>query len=767
MPKKTFLKDTAPDLFSELVEDLNPGIDLEDLVSTSSAVVTWQCKQGHRWTTRVRNRSCDGSACPYCSRKRASPDYNLAVKAPGIAAEWNWHRNAGAKPEDFLPSSMKKVWWQCDKGHEWHASINGRNAGNGCPYCSNRKIGYGNDLSSLYPELATEWHPTKNGKLKPSDIAPGSSKRQWWRCSKGHEWRAIVGERVKGTSCPKCRLERNFEAEYPNLAKEWSTKNDCRPNTVFCGSNKMFLFLCPKGHEYLSSPAKRISGRGCSYCAGKLVDPSHNLASEYSELMAEWDYHKNALKPSEYTTKSAQSVWWKCKKGHSWKAKIGNRTGRGSGCPYCAPTNSKAAADNNLVITHPDLMEEWDWDKNTTLDPKKLKSGSTAKPHWRCAFGHEWTAAIYSRASGRGCPKCRSSISRAEIRILSELEAVFPEVMHHTKVENVECDLLVGNVAIEIDGKYWHQGREKNDAEKNTFLAERGVSVIRLRDYSIGRISAHDIGYDESDLRPWVICKLILKICTICKKPLPVWLDEYANAEAFREEERFKELSSRFPLPLEGKSLADTHPEISVLWDREANGGLTPRHITPGSNVNAHWICEEGHRFERRVGVMTRGSSDCPHCKQRFTHGTTPLREQSFGGKYPDLVVSWHERNEADPFTLPPKSNKVYWFRCDKGHEWETSLDRRTKYGCPYCAGQRLAKGKSLAAIAPFVAAEWALDLNNGVKPDDVSVGTKKLKPWWRCSNCGREWQAMSYDRVKKRTGCPFCKHRPPEEFSK
>lgn len=51
----------------------------------------------------------------------------------------------------------------------------------GCPYLIGQKVwpGY-NDLKTLYPELAQEWHPVKNGKLTPSNITAGSSKLVWW-----------------------------------------------------------------------------------------------------------------------------------------------------------------------------------------------------------------------------------------------------------------------------------------------------------------------------------------------------------------------------------------------------------------------------------------------------------------------------------------------------------------------------------------------------------------------------------------------------------
>ena len=78
--------------------------------------------------------------------------------------------------------------------------------GMGCPVCSNHKVlaGY-NDLETLYPLLAKEWHPTKNGDLKPSMVVPGSGKKVWWQCVDGHEWQAVIRKRaILGQGCPIC-----------------------------------------------------------------------------------------------------------------------------------------------------------------------------------------------------------------------------------------------------------------------------------------------------------------------------------------------------------------------------------------------------------------------------------------------------------------------------------------------------------------------------------------------------------------------------------
>ena len=58
---------------------------------------------------------------------------------------------------------------------------------------------------SLFPKVASEWHPTKNGELKPDEVSHGSHKKVWWLCPKGHPYDSIIKDRTgKGSSCPQC-----------------------------------------------------------------------------------------------------------------------------------------------------------------------------------------------------------------------------------------------------------------------------------------------------------------------------------------------------------------------------------------------------------------------------------------------------------------------------------------------------------------------------------------------------------------------------------
>jgi hypothetical protein len=113
---------------------------------------------------------------------------------PELVAEWHPTRNGDLIIQDLSYGSSKKAWWKCEKGedHEWQAPVKHRSNGTGCPYCSGRRASKLNSLAALAPDLAREWHPTKNGRLGPENVLPQSNKPFWWKCDKGpdHEWKA-------------------------------------------------------------------------------------------------------------------------------------------------------------------------------------------------------------------------------------------------------------------------------------------------------------------------------------------------------------------------------------------------------------------------------------------------------------------------------------------------------------------------------------------------------------------------------------------------
>ena len=215
-------------------------------------------------------------------RELTEKENSLLFSNPEIAKEWNYEKNGNLKPEHFASNSNKKVWWKCNKGHEWQSKISHRNNEIGCPYCSNQNVlkGY-NDLQTLNPILANEWDYDKNGEITPDMVTLGSTRKVWWKCNEGHEWQALINNRTKG--------------------------------------------------------------RGCPYCSGRYAIKGYNdLQTVNPALSKEWNYEKNnGLAPSDVKPNSDRKVWWKCGNGHEWQAIIGNRN-RGNGCPQCAKEKRNA-----------------------------------------------------------------------------------------------------------------------------------------------------------------------------------------------------------------------------------------------------------------------------------------------------------------------------------------------------------------------------------------------------------------------------------------
>jgi hypothetical protein len=141
---------------------------------------------------------------------------SLSEKFPEIAMQWHPELNGELTADMFSYGSKFKAWWVCPNGHEpYRTAISNRTSGCGCPACgaesrrvTKRKPRPGRSLSERFPEIAREWHPTKNGDLTPADVSYGSrSYMVWWLCPNGHSYQMIPNRRTSGSGCPTCARE--------------------------------------------------------------------------------------------------------------------------------------------------------------------------------------------------------------------------------------------------------------------------------------------------------------------------------------------------------------------------------------------------------------------------------------------------------------------------------------------------------------------------------------------------------------------------------
>lgn len=337
------LASVHPELISEWSEK-NLPLTPDKITFGSNKRVWWKGACGHEWETSVKARS-KGEKCPICSGARVIEGINdLATLKPLLAQEWSEKNEL--KPTEVSVASHKKVIWKCKHGHEWEASVKSRTVnGTGCPYCSHNKVLAGfNDLASQYPDIAAEWSD-RNLPLLPTMVTSFANSKAWWKCRDcGNEWHTLISTRSGGSRCPYCSgytLLKGFNdlaTTHPELAAEWSERNyPLMPDEVNAKSRRNVWWKCNIcGNEWKSVINARVKGTVCPVCADRAVLAGYNdLATTDRKLLAEWDYENNSLLPTQVSRKSMKSVWWKCSLGHSWKAKISDRTILREKCTVC------------------------------------------------------------------------------------------------------------------------------------------------------------------------------------------------------------------------------------------------------------------------------------------------------------------------------------------------------------------------------------------------------------------------------------------------
>lgn len=209
LPEENSLAAEYPVIVKDWDAAKNKPLTPNQVISGTKRKVWWLCPKGHSWCAAVFSRTVLGTGCPVCTGRQALAGENdLATLYPDVAAQWDGMKNGALHPSNVTAGSNRRVWWKCEKGHSYCAVIAQRvQRGDGCPYCANRKVLPGfNDLATVQPLVAKQWHETLNGALTPEMVTAGSHKKAWWQCSYGHVWKAAIYSRagVQQCGCPVC-----------------------------------------------------------------------------------------------------------------------------------------------------------------------------------------------------------------------------------------------------------------------------------------------------------------------------------------------------------------------------------------------------------------------------------------------------------------------------------------------------------------------------------------------------------------------------------
>lgn len=142
---------------------------------------------------------------------------SLLKHRPDLFENWNFKKNSnlGLNIYDITIKSNKKVWWICEKGHDYQRIVSNHTVQKSkCPTCSNSKQGEKtiligvNDMWTTSPEQASHL-------AKPNDgyrYTQSSRQRVDWLCPKCHSSINLSINNVYnyGIACPLCSNTTSF-----------------------------------------------------------------------------------------------------------------------------------------------------------------------------------------------------------------------------------------------------------------------------------------------------------------------------------------------------------------------------------------------------------------------------------------------------------------------------------------------------------------------------------------------------------------------------
>ena len=392
---------------------------------------------------------------------------------------------------------------------------------------------------------------------------------------------------------PTKKVKQPLSVTHPELAKE---ADGWDPTQYSAGSNKKLAWICTLGHKWEAVVASQVRvGRNCPFCSNKRILSGFNdllfLCPEVASEANGWD-------PSTVGSGSGKKLPWICKSGHTWSARVVDRTTKNYGCPTCAGKRVQLGF-NDLSTTHPDLFGEADgWNL------KLVTAGSKKRMPWRCKLGHKWTAAVSDRTSGQGCPYCSGNKVQIGFNDLATTHPIIssqaygwdPTLISKGTHKNLEWICNLGHI-------FKATVKDRTTDESGCPVCSNHQLLIGFNDFQTTHpeLATESYGWDPTSLVAgsrrkvrWK-CELdhIWSASVVSRTRLLSGCPICSNLQVLGG---FNDLKTKYP------SIASE----ALGWD--------PTKFVAGSSKLMKWICKEKHEWTTSIANRTSSGSNCPSC---------------------------------------------------------------------------------------------------------------------------------------------------------
>lgn len=457
------LETTFPSIAKDWDYTKNVGSP-KDYTYRSMYKARWKCSIcGHEWIANIRDRvKSRHQLCPKCTLlKRSQNRHERELKQRGgisdpfLLKEWDYERNKKG-PEEYTPKSNESVYWVCSKcGYRFEAKINNRAIRLSCACCKGKKVVEGiNDLATTHPNLAAEWHPTKNGELKPINVSYGRATKVWWICPEGHVYQASIPHRSSGTNCPICNAGRQTsfaeQAVYYYVKKVFpdaiSRYKDIFSNSmeldIYTPSIKLAIEYDGEAwHRANKLDREKKEYQICQEHGIKLLRLKEKMSDEFWFTADEFLSIEGNLYEHNQLEKvirllldkiDPETNMWTRRNPLAFHSKVDINLQRDGNE---IRSYMKIMKTGSLAQKHPALAKEWHPLKNGDISPNKVKPHSDIVVWWICPdCGNEYKASIGHRVYGTGCPKC--GIIKSALKRSKQVVMLNPTTQEEIKVFN-------------------------------------------------------------------------------------------------------------------------------------------------------------------------------------------------------------------------------------------------------------------------------------------------------------------------------------------
>ena len=332
--------------------------------------------------------------------KKPKKGRSIGEMCPELIGQWHPSKNGELTPFDVNGGSAFIAWWKCPKGddHIWPSSIKNRKKGQGCGICTGKVVVNSNCLETNFPDIAKEWHPTKNAPLTPKTITMHSGRKVWWKCKEGDEFKTSVAHRtIDNTKCPFCTNQKvrengnnSHQAIYPKSAIEWDINKNfpVLPSKITPSARKKYWWICQKcNFNYTQSPYQRTNGPKCRKCGiestKEKLKQGEKFIKKAKEICKENNYKYEGL-IGEYQNVESKFKFT-CNEGHKKKVTFHGFVLSLSKCSDCAEYGWKDSKPAILYINYHKEMNALKFGKTNQLDGNRLGMQNRKmkdKPKW-------------------------------------------------------------------------------------------------------------------------------------------------------------------------------------------------------------------------------------------------------------------------------------------------------------------------------------------------------------------------------------------------